>query len=400
MKIAQVAPLYESVPPRMYGGTERVVSYLTEELVALGHDVTLFASGDSITASRLHAVCAKSLRTDPCVVDPLARHLVMLEEVARQADAFDVVHFHCDYLHFPLSRRHNYRHLTTLHGRLDIPELAPLYREFAEAPIVSISDAQRDPLPGANWFDTVHHGLPRELHTLHARPGEYLAFLGRFSPEKRADRAIEIAHRAGCPLKLAAKIDRVDREYYREQIQPLLKGDTEYIGEINCREKDEFLGGARALLFPIDWPEPFGLVMIEAMACGVPVIAWRCGSVPEVIEDGVNGFIVDSVDEAVAAIARLDTISRQQCRAIFEQRFDARRMAEDYLRCYRRLLTGTCSNADLSPTARRNPPEGSAKPRGVDRRDVRDTAAAMASPQLPSQREPKGQTAVPRRVLP
>jgi glycosyltransferase involved in cell wall biosynthesis len=341
VRIAQVAPLYESVPPRGYGGTERVVSYLTEELIRQGHEVTLFASGDSETKAELIAACPRSLRLDPGCVDPLPHHLLLLERVFEGASAFDVVHFHCDYLHFPLSRRHLCPHLTTLHGRLDIPDLQPLYREFAGEPLVSISDAQRQPIPWANWQATVYHGIPRDLHALQERPGSYLAFLGRVSPEKRLDRAVHIARRTGMPLKIAAKIDAADRSYFKEAIQPVLKAAgtrAEFVGEVGGREKDDFLARAYALLFPIDWPEPFGLVMIEALACGTPVIAWRCGSVPEVIADGVTGFIVDSLDQAVQAVGRVPVLSRRKCRQVFEERFTAVRMTRDYVRIYRRLL--------------------------------------------------------------
>jgi glycosyltransferase involved in cell wall biosynthesis len=339
LRIAQVAPLYESVPPKLYGGTERVVSYLTEELVRQGHEVTLYASGDSQTAARLVPVCPQSLRLSPDCVDQLAHHVLMLEQVARDAHRYDIVHFHCDYLHCPLSRRSVPVHLTTLHGRLDLPDLLPLYREFAEVPLVSISDAQREPLGQANWQATVYHGLPLDLFRFRAQPGDYLAFLGRLSPEKRGDRAIGIARTAGLPLRIAAKIDDVDREYFEREIAPLLEGpEVEYLGEVGGRDKEELLAGARALLFPIDWPEPFGLVMIEAMACGTPVIAYRGGSVPEIVEDGVNGFVVEDRAGAVAAVRRIGEISRARCRAVFEERFSAPRMAADYLTVYRHLL--------------------------------------------------------------
>ncbi len=342
MRIAQIAPLYERVPPQNYGGTERVVSYLTEELVRQGHEVTLFASGDSQTQARLVAPCVQSLRLDPNCVDPLANHVLMLEMIFREARNFDLIHFHIDYLHFPLLRRCPRPNVTTLHGRLDIPELSALFHEFREMPVISISDAQRGPLPQANWQGTVYHGLPLDLHSFHEQPGEYLAFLGRISPEKRVDRAVEIARRTGLKLKIAAKIDRADRVYYEKEIKHLLKDPlVEYIGEIGGRAKDEFLGQARALLFPIDWPEPFGLVMIEALACGTPVIAWRCGSVPEVIDDGVSGFIVDSLEQAVQAVGRVDSLSRRRCREVFEQRFSAARMARDYVAIYERLVTAS-----------------------------------------------------------
>jgi glycosyltransferase involved in cell wall biosynthesis len=339
MKIAQVAPLYESVPPRMYGGTERVVSCLTEALVRLGHRVTLFASADSTTAAELEPICPQSLRLDPSTVDPLAWHLVALERVARLADRFDIVHFHLDYFHFPISRRTGYAHVTTLHGRLDIPELQPLYAEYPEAPVVSISDSQRAPLPHANWRGTVHHGLPIDRFTFQPRPDGYLAFLGRISPEKRVDRAVEIARRAGRPLRIAAKIDAADRTYFEQEIAPLFELPfVEYLGEIDEAGKNEFLGRAGALLFPIDWNEPFGLVMIEAMACGTPVVAWRGGSVPEIITDGVNGVVVDDLEAAVAATARAVALDRRRCRAAFEARFTDERMARDYLAIYRALL--------------------------------------------------------------
>jgi glycosyltransferase involved in cell wall biosynthesis len=339
LRIAQVAPLYESVPPTYYGGTERIVSYLTEELVAQGHDVTLFASGDSHTKATLAAVCPRSLRLDTHCVDQLAHHLLMLERVMQHADDFDIVHFHIDYMHFPLSRRLRLTQLTTLHGRLDIPDLVPLYREFPEMPLVSISDAQRAPLPWVNWQATVYHGLPADLYRFRPEPGGYLACLGRISPEKGIDRAIEIAKQVGIPLRIAAKVDRADRDYFEQVIEPLLDHPlVEYVGEIGDEGKDEFLGNAYALLFPIDWPEPFGIVMIEAMACGTPVIAYSSGSVPEVMEQGRTGFIVDQLDDAVQAVRRVPLLSRARCREIFEERFTAARMARDYLDVYTRLM--------------------------------------------------------------
>jgi glycosyltransferase involved in cell wall biosynthesis len=339
VRIAQIAPLYERVPPASYGGTERVVSYLTEELVALGHDVTLFASGDSITRARLVAPCTRALRLDTSVVDQLAHHMLLLDRVFREYSRFDILHFHIDYLHFPLSRLLGATQVTTLHGRLDLDDLQPLYREFGSMPLVSISQAQRDPIPWANWQATVHHGLPLDLHAFRPGPGGYLAFLGRVSPEKRVDRAIEIAQRAGWPIRIAAKVDRADREYFESTIQPLLsEPGVEYVGEIGEVEKTEFLGNAAALLFPIDWCEPFGLVMIEALACGTPVIAWRRGSVGEVITDGVTGFVVDSIADAVTAVSRIGTIDRPACRAEFERRFTVDRMTGDYLRVYEGLL--------------------------------------------------------------
>ena len=339
MRIAQVAPLYESVPPKYYGGTERVVSYLTEELVRQGHEVTLFASGDSETAAELVAAAPRSLRLDTACVDQLSHHVLLLEQVAARAADFDVIHYHIDYLHFPLSRARPHPHVTTLHGRLDIPDLAALYAEFSEMPVVSISNSQREPLPAANWQATVYHGLPPDLLRFRPERGEYLAFIGRFSPEKRADRAIEIAQRAGLPLKLAAKVDPVDEEYFAREIKPLLDHPLiEDVGEISEREKDEFLGNAYALLFPIDWPEPFGLVMIEAMACGTPVIAYRHGSVDEVIEDGRTGFVVETLDAAVAAVRRVEDLDRAECRRVFERRFTAEQMAADYLQVYDRVI--------------------------------------------------------------
>ena len=339
MRIAQVAPLYESVPPKYYGGTERVVSYLTEELVRQGHEVTLFASGDSETKARLVAACRRSLRLDKHCIDQLAHHIVMLERVFQQASEFDIVHFHTDYLHFSMSRRQQITHVTTLHGRLDIPDLFPLYQEFRDMPVISISNVQREPLPWANWQATVYHGLPADLYRFRAQPGSYLAFLGRISPEKRVDRAIEIAKRVQIPLKIAAKVDRVDKKYFKTVIEPLLTDSlVEVVGEIGDREKNEFLGNAYALLSPIDWPEPFGLVMIEAMACGTPVIAYRGGAVPEIMEEGQTGFIVEELEDAVEAARRIPKLSRKRCREVFEQRFTVTRMANDYVRVYERLI--------------------------------------------------------------
>lgn len=339
MRIAQVAPLHESVPPQLYGGTERVVSYLTEELVRQGHKVTLFASGDSVTTAELVPICPQAIRLDPSCIDPLALHIVMLEEVYRQAKRFDIIHFHVDYLHFPISSRAAWPSVTTLHGRLDLPELPILHRSFPEIPLVSISDSQRAPLEWAAWKATVYHGLPERLFKLQETPGSYLAFLGRISPEKRADRAIEIARRAGMPIRIAAKVDKVDREYFDAVIKPLLSDPlVEYIGEIGDKDKAEFLGGARALLFPIDWPEPFGLVMPEAMACGTPVIAWRRGSVPEILDEGVTGYIVDDIEGAAHAVDRSATLDRRLCRKVFEQRFSASRMARDYVSVYEEII--------------------------------------------------------------
>jgi glycosyltransferase involved in cell wall biosynthesis len=345
MRIAQVAPLSESVPPKLYGGTERVVAYLTDELVRQGHSVTLFASGDSDTLAELVPICAESQRLSGTCRDYIADHLRMAEEVARRADEFDIIHFHVSQLHFPVARRLRTPHVTTLHGRLDIPELVPLFQEFADIPVVSISDAQRKPLPDARWIGTVYHGLPRELLEYHPDPGDYLAFLGRISPEKGVDRAIAIARECGWPLRIAAKVDPADQNYF-EAIGPLLEDPlVEFVGEIGDAEKSAFLGRAKALLFPIDWPEPFGLVMIEALACGVPVVAFRKGSVPEVIEDGVTGFVVDDVQEAIAATAQIDRIDRRTCRAVFERRFAVARMASDYVRRYEEAVRQ--SQADL-----------------------------------------------------
>lgn len=339
MRIAQIAPLYERVPPKLYGGTERVVSYLTEALVAQGHDVTLFASGDSVTRAKLIAPTPSALRLHEGCLDPLAHHVLLLEKMLQQAPKFDVLHFHIDYLHFPISRRQSYPHVTTLHGRLDLPDLVPLYREFYDMPVISISDAQRRPLPWIDWQGTVYHGLPKDLCSFHAEPGKYLAFIGRISPEKRVDWAIELAKRAEIPLKIAAKVDKVDQAYFTEKIKPLLDHPLiEYIGEIGEQEKDEFLGHALALLFPIDWPEPFGLAMIEALACGTPVIARRRGSIPEVIRHGETGFIFDRIEEGVQRIKEIDKISRRHCRQVFEMDFTASRMAQDYVKIYQRLI--------------------------------------------------------------
>ncbi|MFB3816404.1 MAG: glycosyltransferase family 4 protein [Candidatus Methylomirabilales bacterium] len=338
MRIAQVAPLFESVPPVSYGGTERVVSYLTEALVRAGHEVSLFASGDSVTRAHLVACCPKALRLDKACMEPLAHQVRQLELVFRHARQFDLIHFHSDFLHFPLSRRCQVPHLTTLHGRLDIPDLRPLYAEFSDMPVVSISNAQRRPLPWLDWRGTVYHGIPADLYRPGPGTGGYLAFLGRVSQEKRVDRAVEIARRLGMPLRVAAKVDNADRRYY-EALAPMLQHPlVEFVGEIGEMEKEEFLGNAAALLFPIDWPEPFGLAMIEAMACGTPVIAFRGGSVPEVVDEGQSGFIVDSVEAAVAAVERLPTLSRRTVRETFERRFTVSSMVEGYLAIYRSLL--------------------------------------------------------------
>ncbi len=338
MRIAQVAPLYESVPPKYYGGTERVVSYLTEELVRQGHQVMLFASGDSVTTAELVAPCSRSLRLDETCIDQLAHHVLLLEQVAAQSSRFDLIHFHIDYLHFPVSRRQKWTAVTTLHGRLDIPDLEPLYREFLDAPVISISDSQRKPLPWLNWQGTVYHGLPEDLYTFRDKWGNYLAFLGRISPEKGIEQAVEIARRAGMELLVSAKVDPADRDYYATIKHLLNEPPVRFVGEVGEAEKNDLLGGAYALLFPIAWPEPFGMVMIEAMACGTPVVAYRDGSVPEVIDDGESGFIVGGLDPAVQALARIPALSRKRCRQVFEQRFSASRMARDYVTIYEQLL--------------------------------------------------------------
>ena len=339
MKIAQIAPLAEAVPPRLYGGTERIVSYLTEELVREGHQVTVFASGDSRTRAELVACAPKALRLDPAVRDPVPHVLMMLDEVRRRAHEFDVLHFHMDLFHFPTFTDIAGQTVTTLHGRLDLPDLQPFYQRFQDFPLVSISNDQRGPLPGAHWAGTVYHGLPLELHRFVPSTDQgYLAFLGRISPEKRPDRAIEIARRAGLPLRIAAKVDNADRAYFERQIEPLLADPlVEFVGEIGDADKSDFLGNARALLFPIDWPEPFGLVVIESMACGTPVIAFARGSVPEIVEDGVTGFVVHNIEEAVRAVRRVTELDRREVRHRFEQRFSAGRMASDYLEIYRQL---------------------------------------------------------------
>jgi len=348
MKIAQIAPLFESVPPQAYGGTERVVSYLTEALVELGHDVTLFASGDSKTRARLVPVVERSLRLDPRQPDWLMWHTMMLDRVFAEAPDFDVLHFHVDFLHFPLARHCLTPCLTTLHGRLDLPDLAPLHRYFREQALVSISHSQRRPLASSRWLATVPHGLPQDLYRFHPDPGDYFAFVGRISREKRVDRAIAIAQAAGVPLRIAAKVDRADETYFEKEIRPLLKHPlVEYIGEIDQSGKNDFIGNARALLFPIDWPEPFGLVAIEALACGTPVIGWRCGSVPELIDDGITGRIVDSLPQAIEAARHIDGIDRRACRAAFERRFTARQMAERYLAVY--AVLGDACAADRDP---------------------------------------------------
>jgi glycosyltransferase involved in cell wall biosynthesis len=344
MKIAQIAPLYESVPPRLYGGTERVVSYLTDALVELGHDVTLFTSADAKTKAKLIPMRDQAIRLDPSPrKSELAAHLIMMDAVRRAADFFDVLHFHTDVIHMPLFEDIAERTLTTIHGRLDVRDIDRAYRRWSGFSLISISDQQRHPLPDANWLGTVHHGLPTHLLKFSAEPkSPYLAFLGRISEEKRPDRAIALARRTGIPLKIAAKIDSADESYFRGVIAPMLEDPgIEFIGEINEREKSDFLGNALALVFPIDWPEPFGLVMIEAMACGTPVLAWNCGSVPEVVEPGLTGEIVNSEDEAVAALERISKLDRRKIRRAFELRFSATVMARHYVEYYERLSAGT-----------------------------------------------------------
>ena len=340
MKVAQIAPLIESVPPRLYGGTERIVSYLSDELVNLGHDVTLFASGDSVSSAKLVPCAPMALRLDANVRDPIPYYMLMLDRVRERADEFDILHFHIDQFHFPLFRPIASRTVTTLHGRQDLHDLKPLYVGFAEMPLVSISDHQREPVAHSNFVATIQHGIPANLlEPSYEAHGGYLAFLGRICPEKRPDHAIAIARAVGLPLKIAAKVDRVDEAYFREQIAPLLdQPGIEYIGEINERSKSEFLGEAQALLFPVDWPEPFGLAMIEAMACGTPVVAFRRGSVEEIVEPGITGAIVNNVDEAVRTLPRVLALNRRRIRRRFEQRFTATRMAKDYLAVYRSLL--------------------------------------------------------------
>ena len=337
MRIAQVPPLYEAVPPRFYGGTERVVAHLTDALVELGHDVTLFASAEAQTQAELVKVRDQAIRLDPAVLkSDLAAHMSMLSDVRRRAADFDVIHFHTDMIHFPFFEDMPQRTLTTLHGRLDLKDLPGVYWRWKQFPLVSISDSQREPLAFANWAGTVHHGMKADLYKPSEAPGDYLAFLGRISPEKRPDRAIAIAKRLGMKLKIAAKVDPADARYFQEKIEPLIVGEplVEFVGEIGDEKKSAFLGGAHALLFPIDWPEPFGLVMIEAMACGTPVVAYGCGSVPEVIEDGLTGFIVSTEDEAVAALRKIPDLNRREVRRRFEERFSGVAMARRYLDLY------------------------------------------------------------------
>jgi glycosyltransferase involved in cell wall biosynthesis len=353
MKIAQIAPLIESIPPRLYGGSERIASYLTEELVAQGHEVTLFASANSITSARLVPCCAQSLRLNPSVRDVIPYYMVMLDKVRSMASEFDILHFHIDQFHFPIFHETPHRTVTTLHGRQDLPDLKHLYGGFPEMPLVSISNAQRTPIPDANFVGTVHHGLPPDLLTPSLeRRGNYLAFLGRISPEKRLDRAITIARAVGLPLQIAAKVDRVDEEYFQREIEPLLgQPGVTYIGEIDERRKCQFLGNARALLFPIDWPEPFGLALIEAMACGTPVLAIRNGAVSEVIDDGVTGYVVGSVEEAIARLNSVLALDRDRVRRRFEERFSVARMAHDYVKIYAKLIGRRTTHREAQPAA-------------------------------------------------
>jgi glycosyltransferase involved in cell wall biosynthesis len=340
MRIAQIAPLHESVPPLRYGGTERVVYYLSEELVRRGHEVTLFASGDSRTSAELCACVPESLRLAGCGSNPTVQEAIQLDQVLNQVDRFDVLHFHTGHIPFPVLNRLEVPHLSTVHGPLDSPEQTALFNHFDRVPLVSISENQRRPVSQANWLGTIHHGLPTDLYSFVAEPADYLAFVGRISPEKRLDRAIEIAMAVGLPLKVAAKIDPVDRDYFHRQIEPMMLGNplVEFVGEVDDQGKQELLGNALALLFPIDWPEPFGLVMIEANACGTPVIAWRRGSTPEVINDGVNGCLVESIGEAIAAVDRVERMDRSRVRSHFEVRFSVTRQAEDYEQLYRHLI--------------------------------------------------------------
>ncbi len=345
MRIAQVSPLYESVPPKLYGGTERVVHNLTEELIARGHEVTLFASGDSVTSAELVPVCKSALRLDADCIDPFVHHFTLMEMVEKRAHEFDIIHSHLDYLYFPIMRRSHHTYLTTLHGRLDIPELQPLFTEFREIPLVSISDSQRRPVSYSNWKGTVYHGLPLDLYHFNKKGGDYLVFVGRISPEKRVDRAIEIAKKAGIQIKIAAKVDKVDENYFESKIKNLLDHPmVEFIGEVGEKEKEELLGNALGLIYPIDWPEPFGLAMIEAMACGTPVVAYSCGSVPEVVDEGKTGFIVNSQKEAVEAVKNLHVLDRMLCRSLFEKRFSVQRMTDDYLMIYESMINAIRNN--------------------------------------------------------
>ncbi len=382
MRIAQVSPLYESVPPRLYGGTERIVSFLTEELVSKGHEVTLFAAGDSKTSARLMPMCRRALRLDPECQDKLSLHFLMLENVVQAAQDFDLIHFHIDYLHFPVSRAYQLRQVTTLHGRLDIPELLPLYDEYADMPLVSISHSQGGPLERAAWVGNVYHGLPLSLYKSSENSGDYLAFLGRISPEKGLENAIEIARRTRTKLRIAAKVDAVDEAYFRSCIQPLLSDPLiEFIGEIDDQQKNSFLASARALLFPVVWPEPFGLAMIEAIACGTPVIAFRQGSVSEVIDEGITGLVVNSIDEAIHAVDCVTKIDRRGCRKKFEERFSVSRMAEEYLEIYDSIIN---ANSNINRSQRQWQKSGKTRIKG----DVPRGAHIHLS-QLPSGRTSK-----------
>jgi glycosyltransferase involved in cell wall biosynthesis len=339
MKIAQISPLIESVPPKAYGGTERVVYYLTEALVRMGHEVTLFASGDSRTSGRLVPIVDRALRLHPAKPDPVIWHTLMVDRVCELSDSFDVCHFHIDALHLPLMSRCATPSLTTLHGRLDVPDLKPLHKRFKEHPLVSISDNQRGPLAWANWLGTVHHGLPADLYSFHAQPQDYFAFVGRVSPEKRLDRAIEIAIACDTPLRVAAKVDAHDRDYFERVIEPLLDHPlVTFVGEIGEEAKNDFIGNAKAFLMPVDWPEPFGLVVIEALACGTPVIAYALGAIPELVDDGVTGFLARDQQQAIAAARRIDEIDRGACRETFERRFTSDVMARNYVALYRELV--------------------------------------------------------------
>jgi glycosyltransferase involved in cell wall biosynthesis len=355
MRIAQIAPLAESVPPKLYGGTERVVAWLTDELVGLGHEVTLFASGDSVTKGKLVPIIPRAIRLSRPRPEPFPAYAAQLDAIAKAAEDFDILHCHIDWVHLPLLNRLGVPHLTTIHNRLDTPDLPPVVRRFPQAPLISISDHHRAPLPGANWLGTVYHGMPANTLAPSYQPGSYLAFLGRLTKEKGPETAIQLAKATGLPLRMAAKIPRSETRYYKECLRPLIDGQQiQLVGELKDAGKGDLLRGASALLFPIDWPEPFGLVMIEAMACGTPVIAFRRGSVPEVVDDGITGFIVDNEDEAIAAIKRVGELDRQRVRATFERRFTAKRMAEDYLRHYESLLRMETARA-LEPVRMLNP---------------------------------------------
>ena len=340
MKIAQVSPLWESVPPKMYGGTERVVSYITEELVRQGHDVTLFASGDSLTKAKLEAPCNQALRLNTGIFSREAPLISMMEQVFSVADQFDVIHSHLDFLAFSLARRSPVPVVTTLHGRLDLPELVPVFRDFSELPLISISNSQRNPLPWCNWLATVYHGLPRDLYSAHPEPGQYLAFLGRIAPEKCPDHAIELAKRVGIPLRIAAKVDQADRAYFERVVEPLLDHPLiEFVGEVTDVQKNDFIGNALAMVCPYDWPEPFGLVLIEALACGTPVLGYRRGSIPEIIEHGVTGLISENLDEMTKHVEGISLIDRRRCRQVFEERFTVEQMVRNYVQAYQQILS-------------------------------------------------------------